>query len=194
MATTSADFPHQGRVDPDVASQFPEHGSGDHRRPSQSFLPETVPTDLHYHSNRYLWTCVPSTSIDDLPYEKQPHGYGLSVSIFGKYGVGFAQWCLDNGFGYIDVDEDLQFANWYQTLGLGARDGWRYVYTRTLQLQHDLSKSADPQPDGQEVKDFVQDLKSKDGRSVRDIAKMTNLTEREVQELMGDTGGWYGWG
>jgi len=80
---------------------------------------------------------------------------------------------------------------WWQKLGL-ARDAARSVYSLTLQLRDDLSKSSDPQPDGAEVKKFVQDLRSKAGRSVQDIAKMTNLTEREVQELMDNTGGWLG--
>jgi hypothetical protein len=139
--------------------------------------------------NRYLYTCIPSMSIDDLPYDEQPHGYGLSVFFFSKYGVGFKDWCEKAGFPPVQEDDYMHFAYWWQTLGLGGRTAAKEVYRLVLQLRADLSKASDPQPDGDETKKFMQALKN-NGSSVADIAKMTNMTEREVEDMLPNTGGW----
>lgn len=70
--------------------------------------------------------------------------------------------------------------------------GKEVVYTLTQQLRASLSKASNPEPDGPEVTKFIKALKNSAGKSVTDIAKATNLTDREVKEILGETGGWWG--
>ncbi|KAF1994461.1 hypothetical protein P154DRAFT_567309 [Amniculicola lignicola CBS 123094] len=143
----------------------------------------------HQIANRYLWTCIPSTSIDDIPYEQQPNGYGWSKLIFGKYGAHFNDWLAQNGFPYVEEDDFAHFIRWWQLLGL-AKDAGPAAYKLVLQLRDDLSKATNPKPDGQEVVKFMKGLRQS-GRSVEDIAKLTNLTVDQVQELLGEKGRWW---
>lgn len=52
----------------------------------------------HQMTNRLLYICNPTVSLDDCPDDKRPESYGLSVMMFGRYGVQFDQWCKLNGF------------------------------------------------------------------------------------------------
>lgn len=52
----------------------------------------------HQMVNRLLYTCNPPISLDDCPDALKPNGYGLSVMMWGKYGVQFDQWCRLSGF------------------------------------------------------------------------------------------------
>jgi len=73
------------------------------------------------------------------------------------------------------------------------KDAAAGVYKLILQLRDDLSKATNPQPDGQEVINFMKGLRQS-GRSVEDIAKMTNLTVNQVQGLLGENGQWWPFG
>ncbi|RYP60556.1 hypothetical protein DL769_008066 [Monosporascus sp. CRB-8-3] len=146
----------------------------------------------HQVANRYLWTCIPSTSIDDVPYDQQPRGYGLSKCVFGKYGLHFDDWLTQNGFPYVEEDDFAHFARWWQLLGL-VKDTAAGAYKLVLQLRDELSKATNPQPDGQEVVKFMKGLRQS-GRSVEDIAKLTNLTADQVQGLLGENGRWFPFG
>ncbi|WP_067490218.1 LamG-like jellyroll fold domain-containing protein [Actinomadura hibisca] len=52
----------------------------------------------HQMSNRLLYICEPMVTLDDAPHEKKPTGYGFTVLLFGRYGLGFAEWCQINDF------------------------------------------------------------------------------------------------
>ncbi|OTA57548.1 hypothetical protein K449DRAFT_386449 [Hypoxylon sp. EC38] len=142
----------------------------------------------HQIANRYLWTCVPPTSIDDAPLEQQPNGYGLSVFAFGKYGVGFREWCEANEFGDVAPDDYTSLYPWVQTIvGSGARS--QDVVKSTADFRAAIAKVQDPKPDGKEVKAFVQNLYKKHTKD--EIMKLTNLTRSQVDELLPDEG-WFG--
>lgn len=52
----------------------------------------------HQMVNRLLYICNPPVALDDCPDNLKPTGYGLSMLMWGKYGVQFDQWCRLNGF------------------------------------------------------------------------------------------------
>jgi hypothetical protein len=64
-----------------------------------------------------------------------------------------------------------------------ARDAAMDIAGCVLQFRAELSKNAEPAPDGKEVGAFLKGLRD-GGRTVVEIAKLTNLTEGKVRELL----------
>ena len=140
--------------------------------------------------NRYLWTCLPPTSINDAyPPELQPNGYGLSVFAFGKYGVGFREWCEDHGFGNVAIDDYTSVYPWvHKFVGSGKR--CQDLIKITADFRAAIAKVQNPDSEGKEVRAFVQNL-SKAGHTREEIMKLTNLTEEQLNKILPGQG-WFG--
>lgn len=134
-----------------------------------------------FNSNRYLWTCVPSISIDDITGMKPP-GYGLSVAAFGKYGVGFHDWAVKCGFVFPPSDSVDNAYSWLQTF-IPLKTAAKEAYAAVCNFRAIIEKPSEPDPNGPEVKTMVTNM-STGGSTVPQMAGLLNKTEQEIRDLL----------
>ena len=135
----------------------------------------------HNIINRLMYVANPEKSFDDIwnDVEKVPRGYGLLRFVFGPYGVGFDQWCMQNGFPP-PLNGNQQLYGYIQRFGNAARDNINAIIYAVTNLRSAVNNNPDSNPEGSEVKDFVKAVHNS-GVDNTTLANMTNLTEEEIQ-------------
>ena len=134
----------------------------------------------HQIINRLMHIASPPMSFDSLSGStKCPQGYGLTRFAFGPYGVGFNNWCDQNGFPKPINYEDQGMYNYIQGFGNAARARVKEIIYFASTLRHAVRNNPAEGPEGKAVKDFIKSLHDT-GIDNLTIASMTNLTEREV--------------
>lgn len=136
----------------------------------------------HQMANRLLYICNPTVSLDDIPWSKQPTGYGLTCMMFGKYGVNFDKWCRDNGFAVLNQN-NYSLYNFIQRIAGNSQDTIKIAYWAN-HLDDETSSDAQ-NPQGPAIHEFFNNVKN-DGISNSTMSQLTNLTEAQVvQEQQG---------
>jgi hypothetical protein len=131
----------------------------------------------HQIANRLLWIGSPQKMIADAPIDKQVVGFGLSSTLWGIYGLGFADWCRASGFPTPPSNGSCFF-------DFVRRFATRPEATKIYYHANDLhaATSADHQsPNGPAVKAFFQALEA-DGISNETMAAFTWLPLARIQE------------
>lgn len=145
----------------------------------------------HNMTNRLLYMCTPSASLDDLPPDKQPRGYGLLVFAFGPYGLGFERWCSANGFP-LPPTRGNGILNYLRTiinfaapkdiaLADRARLTWD-LYWLALDLQKDIRNNQPPDVTSDRLLDFVRRF-TETGLPMETIAHLVGLPLTDVTKL-----------
>ncbi|BAU27761.1 ricin-type beta-trefoil lectin protein [Aneurinibacillus soli] len=135
----------------------------------------------HQITNRLLHVGVPPRSLDDASVK--PAAYGLSCLLWGPYGIGFNDWCRQNGFEPPLSNPDDAIFNYIRMFVTDTKKAHRaYYYATELQNQWDSDPDdcSKRQPQGEFVKSFIQSL-HKDGHSNTTISKLVCLPEDKVE-------------
>lgn len=137
----------------------------------------------HNIINRLMYVATPAKSFDDIwnDASKLPRGYGLLRFVFGPYGVGFDQWCIQNGFPP-PLNSNQVLYGYVQRYGKVAKKYIEKIIYFSTSLRHDVKSNPDSNPEGSEVKNFVKSVHNA-GVDNNTLASMTNLTEKEIEKL-----------
>lgn len=133
----------------------------------------------HQILNRLLHVCTPSASLDDVQEDKRPQGYGLSVLMFGRYGVGFPKWCLDHKFP-VPPDKASSLFDFVQRK-VGDRDKSDFIAYAVIDMREVTEQ--DPQsPYGEATRVFFRSTKNY-GISNTTMSNLVCLPEEKINEL-----------
>ncbi|HYD99621.1 MAG TPA: LamG-like jellyroll fold domain-containing protein [Alphaproteobacteria bacterium] len=130
----------------------------------------------HQMTNRLLYIGTPRLSLDDAPADKRPAGYGLSRMLWGRYGLGFKEWCKKIGIETVDDGADAVF-DFIRAAASPRETAYRIMY-HAVNMRSALA--ADPEsPQGPDVKAFFQAVKN-EGISNSTMAQLVCLPEEKV--------------
>lgn len=130
----------------------------------------------HQMTNRLLYAALPQQTLD-VAAPRRPAAYGLSVMLWGPYGLEFERWCTEHNFTPPPASGDPIFTYIRRYFPFELARTVLY-YANSLRSLWTNDKKGEPQ--GEEVKAFIQSL-AKEGIGNQQIALVTDLNRTQIE-------------